>query len=45
MSVSSWPCRPTPSKLLLQIPVGGERARVHDPVDAPIDHDCDLVGD
>ena len=30
---------------LLQLAVGGERARVHDPVDAPIDHDCDMVGD
>ena len=32
-------------QLLLQLAVGGERARVHDPVDAPIDHDRDLVGD
>ena len=44
-SVSSWPCRPTPSKLLLQLAVGGERARVHDAVDAPVDHDRDMVGD
>ena len=30
---------------LLQVAVGGERARVHDAVDASIDHDRDMVGD
>ena len=30
---------------LLQLAVGGERARFHDAVDAAIDHDGDVIGD
>ena len=30
---------------LLQVAIGGERARVHDPVHSPIDHDRDMVRD
>src|SRR5208337_474876 len=30
---------------LLQVPVGGEGARVHDAIDTAVDHDCDMVRD
>ena len=41
--------RPVPAvaadaeEALLEIPIGGERRRVHDPVDAAVDHDRDVL--
>src|ERR1700727_1029258 len=34
---------PDAEEPLLQVAVGGERARVHDPVDAAVHHDRDMI--